>query len=148
MLLTHDLNGAHAVTALPAVAVYGRLAPVPAPVRGTTVPSAVLEPTTAEGTTNVHSTDMGAAVLIERLWDGSVAGIAGRFQPSLGLKKRHGATRGKPPREHLRGLYQAPSDLSRPRIPQPGSRPFFMASDQVAKPTASRERRRDRLRSN
>lgn|SRR5690606_6391007 len=148
MLVTHDFNGAHAVTTLPAVAVYRRLASVPAPVRGTTLPSAVLEPMTAEGMTNVHSTDMGAAVLIERVWDGSVAGIAGRFQPSVGLKKRHGATRGRPPREHLRGLYK-PSRTSRGRESRHRDRGHFLWHQTRSRsPQPGKERRRDRLRSN
>lgn len=148
MLLTNDFAGKRVETMLPAAAVYRQLAPVPASLRGTTLPSAVIEPTTVEGTTNVHSTDMGAVAFIERVWDGSAVGLADWFQPALGLKKRHGATRGRPPREHLRGLQEAPPDLSRPRLPQPGSRPFFMASDQVAKPTTRQRTKRDRLRSN
>lgn len=104
MMLTKDLEGKEAVTMLPAVAVYRQLAPVPAPLRGTTLPSAVFEATTVEGTTNVHSTDMGAGVLIGRVQDGSAAGIVGGTTPNVWLKKRHGVTRGRPPREHLRGL--------------------------------------------
>ncbi len=108
MLLTNDFPGTRAETMLPTGAVYCRLAPVPAPVRGITLPSAVLELTTVEGTTNVHSTDMGAVAFIGRVRDGSAVGIADwQAQPSVGLK-RHGATRGRPPREHLRGLFRSP----------------------------------------
>lgn len=109
MLLSIDLAGVHSETMLPTAAAYCRLlAPVPAPVRGTTVPSAVIESTTVEGKTNVHGTnahgtDMRAVAFVERAWDGSAIGLAEWFQPSVGLNKRHGATRGKPPREHLRG---------------------------------------------
>ncbi|GAB3650295.1 hypothetical protein GCM10028833_19600 [Glycomyces tarimensis] len=133
-MLTIDLAGEHTDTVLPVAAVYRQLAPVPAPLCGTTLPSAAIEHAVAEGTTNVHNTDMGAAVLIERVSDGTDFGATGWQLPSVGFKKRHGATRGRPPREHLRGLLEARSDLSRPRLPPQGSRPFFMASARSRSP--------------
>ncbi len=125
MLLTNDHDGTHAVTTLPVAADNCQLAPVPALLRGTTVPSAVLEPMTVGGTTNVHSTDMGVVAFIERVWDGSAVGIAGRFQPSVGFKKRYGATRGRPPREHMRGLYK-PTRTSRGRDSRHRDRGHFL----------------------
>lgn len=82
-----------------AVEVYRHIAPVSAPVRGTTLPAAVL--TTASSTVNtIDNTDMGAGVLL-----GRGRGIAGLgWQPVSGSEKRHGVTRGRPPREHRKGL--------------------------------------------
>ena len=103
VIQTIDLSSKAAATTLPAGAVYGLLAPVPAPLRGTSVPSAV-STITVEGTTNVHSTDMGAVALVERAWDGSTSGIVGGFDTGVELKKRNGVNRGRPPREPLKGL--------------------------------------------
>lgn len=105
------------------VAFYRPIAPVPASFRGTTLPAAVV--TTALGTVNpIDTTDMGVGVLLGR--GRAVAGLG--WQPVNGSEKRHGVTRGKPPREdHRKGLPEAPSDLLRPRIPHQGSRPFCLA---------------------
>jgi hypothetical protein len=80
-----------------AVAVYRLIAPVPAPVRGTTLPVAVLN-NTALGT--VGTTDMGDKTALGR--SRAFAGLG--WQPINGSEKRHGATRGRPPREHRKGL--------------------------------------------
>ncbi|MCD0447430.1 hypothetical protein LO763_27825 [Glycomyces sp. A-F 0318] len=124
-----------------AAAVYRNVAPVFAqfrgttllaaestPAQGTTLPVAVL--TTALGTVNTidNTTDMGAETLRGR--GRAVAGLG--WQPVSGSKKRHGVTRGKPPREHRKGLQKPDRTLSRPRIPHQGSRPFCMAQRQVA----------------
>lgn len=82
-----------------AVAVYRLIAPVSAPVRGTTLPAAVL--TTALGTANnVGNTDMGAKTKL----GGGRAVVSHNWQPISGSEKRHGVTRGKPPRDHRKGL--------------------------------------------
>ncbi|WP_112133715.1 hypothetical protein [Glycomyces dulcitolivorans] len=83
-----------------AIAVYRNIAPVFAQFRGTTLPVAVLT-TTAPSTVNTidnNSTDMGAVNLRGR--GTAVAGLG--WQPVSGSKKRHGATRGRPPRDHHR----------------------------------------------
>ncbi|MCH7232336.1 hypothetical protein L0U85_15955 [Glycomyces sp. L485] len=103
-MLTKDIEGNEAVTAMPSAAVYWLLAPVPASLRGTSVPSDVIEPTTVEGTTDVHNTDIGVATFVERAWNGIALGLSEWGRPGTGLDKRHGATRGRPPREHLRSL--------------------------------------------
>ncbi|THV24465.1 hypothetical protein [Glycomyces paridis] len=114
-----------------AVAVYRNIAPVFAQFRGTTLPVAVLS-TTAPSTVNSidNTTDMGALTLRGR--GTAVAGLG--WQPVSGSKKRHGVTRGRPPRDHHRlGLQTKPdSELSRPRIPHQGSRPFCLVEHQVA----------------
>ena len=85
--------------AIETAAVYRNIAPVPAPVRGITLPVAVL--TTALGTvSNVDNTDMGAKTLLGR--GRAIVGLG--WQPVSGSKKRHGVTRGRPPREHRKGL--------------------------------------------
>jgi hypothetical protein len=90
----------HVTTLESAVAVYRHIAPVPASVRGTTLPAAVL--TTAASTVNTidNNTDMGAVVLLGR--GRAFAGLG--WKPVTGSEKRHGVTRGKPPREHRKGL--------------------------------------------
>lgn len=80
-------------------AVYRHIAPVPASLRGTTLPVAVK--TTAPSTVNlIDNTDMGAGVLLGR--GRAYAGLG--WQPIVGSEKRHGVTRGRPPREHRMGL--------------------------------------------
>ena len=87
-----------------AVAVYRHIAPVSASLRGTTLPVAVL--TTALGTANtVGNTDMGAKTLLGSAVNGRGRAFVGLgWQPIAGSEKRHGVTRGKPPREHRKGL--------------------------------------------
>lgn len=101
MTLTTVLDDSTNQTLLPVVSVYCQLAPIPAPVRGTSVPAAGAEAAVA-GSTNVHNTEMGAFTLIDRAWDGSAVTTTDWFQPGVGINKRHGVTRGRPPREHLR----------------------------------------------
>ncbi len=86
--------------AIETAAVYRNIAPVSAPVRGTTLPVAVL--TTALGTVNTidSNTDMGAKTLLGR--GRAIVGLG--WQPVYGSEKRHGVTRGRPPREHRKGL--------------------------------------------
>lgn len=86
-----------ATTRESAIAVYRHIAPVFAQLRGTTLPVAVLT-TTAPSTVNTidNTTDMGAETLRGR----AVAGLG--WQPVSGSKKRHGVTRGRPPRDHHR----------------------------------------------
>ncbi|NUQ91080.1 hypothetical protein [Glycomyces sp. MUSA5-2] len=82
-----------------AIAVYRNIAPVFAQVRGTTLPAAVLNITAPSTVGNVDTTDMGAETLRGR--STAVAGLG--WQPVLtGSEKRHGVTRGRPPREHHR----------------------------------------------
>jgi hypothetical protein len=96
-----------------AVAVYRNIAPVFAQLRGTsllaaalttaqgtTLPAAVL--TTAPSTVNTidNTTDMGVETLRGR--GRAFAGLG--WLPVNGSEKRHGVTRGKPPREHRKGL--------------------------------------------
>lgn len=84
------------------IVAYLQLAPVPASISGITLPATV-EPTVA-GMTNVNNTDMGAVALVDRRWTGgSTAGQTGWFQPAVSAK-RHGVTRGRPPREPQKGL--------------------------------------------
>lgn len=126
----------HVTTLESAVAVYRHLAPVPASFRGTTLPVAVLN--TVPSTVNtIDNTDMGAKGLLGR--GRAFAGLG--WQPVLGSEKRHGVTRGKPPREHRKGLQKPARTLSRPRIPQQGSRPFCMAHAR-SRPTSRRQTRR------
>jgi hypothetical protein len=101
MLLLSDTTQTElgANTREPAVAVYRNIAPVFAQFRGTTLPVAVL--TTAPSTADiVGNTDMGVETLRGR--GRAVAGLI--WQPIAGSEKRHGVTRGKPPREHRKGL--------------------------------------------
>ncbi|GAA1691275.1 hypothetical protein GCM10009830_43750 [Glycomyces endophyticus] len=94
----HTVLGA--TTRESAVAVYRNIAPVFAQFRGTTLPVAVLT-TTAPSTVNAidDTTDMGALTLRGR--GTAVAGLG--WQPVLsGSKKRHGVTRGRPPRDQHR----------------------------------------------
>lgn len=85
--------------AIESAAVYRHIAPVSASHRGTTLPVAVL--TTAPSTAGiVGNTDMGAKALLGR--ERAVVGFG--WQPIAGSEKRHGVTRGKPPREHRKGL--------------------------------------------
>lgn len=86
-------------------AVYRHIAPVSASLRGTTLPVAVL--TTALSTVNLSTvntidhTDMGAKTLLGR--GRAFAGLG--WQPvTTGSEKRHGVTRGRPPRDHRMGL--------------------------------------------
>lgn len=81
-------------------AVYRHIAPVSTPVRGTTLPVAV-QITTAPSTVNtIDNTDMGANALLGR--GRAFAGLG--WQPVYGSEKRHGVTRGRPPRDHRMGL--------------------------------------------
>jgi hypothetical protein len=122
-------------------AVYRHIAPVSASLRGTTLPVAGLT-TVAGNVKTIDNTDMGAGVLLGR--GRAFAGLG--WQPITGSEKRHGVTRGRPPREHRMGLEKPARNLSRPRIPQQGSRPFCMAETPGRGPPV--EDRRDRLRSN
>jgi hypothetical protein len=85
-------------------AVYRHIAPVSASLRGTTLPVAVL--TTALSTVNlsdvkkIDHTDMGAKTLLGR----GRAFVGLGWQPVNGSEKRHGVTRGRPPRDHRMGL--------------------------------------------
>lgn len=85
--------------AFEAAAVYRHIAPVSAPVRGITLPGAVLI-TTPSTVKTIDNTDMGANVVLGR--GRAFAGLG--WQPVTGSEKRHGVTRGKPPREHRKGL--------------------------------------------
>ncbi|SDE19970.1 hypothetical protein [Glycomyces harbinensis] len=103
-----------------AVAVYRNIAPVSTPVRGTTLPAAVL--ITALGTAGfVGNTDMGVETKLGR--GRAVVGLG--WQPINGSEKRHGVTRGKPPREHRKGL-QKPSRNSRGRESRNRDRGLFV----------------------
>lgn len=82
-----------------AAPVYRHLAPVSAPVRGTTLPGAV-QITTPSTVKTIDNTDMGVNAVLGRGRD--FAGLG--WQPVTGSEKRHGATRGRPPREHRKGL--------------------------------------------
>ena len=129
MLLLNETSQAElgATTREQAIGVYRHIAPVFAQFRGTTLPVAVLT-TTALSTVNTidNTTDMGVVTLTAANGTGrAVAGLG--WQPVTGSEKRHGVTRGKPPREHRTGLEKPARNLSRPRIPQPGSRPFCLA---------------------
>lgn len=102
-----------------ATAVYRHIAPVSASLRGTTLPVAVL--TTAPSTVNtIDNTDMGVGVLLGR--GRAFAGLG--WQPVNGSEKRHGVTRGKPPRDHRKGL-QKPSRTSRGRESRTGIAAFL-----------------------
>lgn len=81
-----------------AIAVYRNIVPVFAQLRGTTLPAAVLTITAPSTVGNVDNTDMGAETLRGR--STAVAGLG--WQPVTGSEKRHGVTRGRPPREHHR----------------------------------------------
>jgi len=81
------------------VAVYRHIAPVFTQVRGTTLPGAV-QLTTPRTFKTIDNTDMGANALLGR--GRAFAGLG--WQPVTGSEKRHGATRGRPPREHRKGL--------------------------------------------
>lgn len=120
MLLEATAHTAPHATTETATAAYHRLAPVFTQLRGTTLPVAVR--TTALGTVGTNGMDVNGVF-------GSGRAFAGLgWQPIVGSeKKRHGATRGRPPREHRKGLDKARSELSRPRIPHQGSRPFCLA---------------------
>ncbi|MQM28317.1 hypothetical protein [Glycomyces albidus] len=105
MLLLSETSHAQpgATTREPAFGVYRHIAPVFAQLRGTTLPVAVL--TTAPSTVNTidNTTDMGVVTLRGR--GRAVAGLG--WQPVSGSKKRHGVTRGRPPREpHRLGLQE------------------------------------------
>lgn len=104
-----------------AAAVYRHIAPVPAPVRGTTLPGAV-QITTLSTVKTIDNTDMGANVVIGRGRD--FAGLG--WQPVTGSEKRHGATRGRPPREHRKGLSTKPARNSRGRESRPRDRGLFV----------------------
>ncbi|MFG3343081.1 hypothetical protein [Glycomyces sp. NPDC048151] len=80
-------------------AVYRHIAPVSAPVRGTTLPGAV-QITTLRTVKTIETTDMGANAVLGRGRD-EFAGLG--WQPVTGSEKRHGVTRGKPPRDHRMG---------------------------------------------
>lgn len=93
-----------AAAGLPADAVFNLLAPVPTPVRGTSVPAGGFAATAGNKS---HTTDPSALALVERAWDGTSVGIAGGSQTGAGLNKRYSVTRGRPPRELSSGLPQA-----------------------------------------
>ncbi|MEU6250478.1 hypothetical protein [Glycomyces sp. NPDC047010] len=88
----------------PATAVYRSIAPVFVQLRGTTLPAAVLTTTAPSTVNSVDNTDMGANTLRGR--GTAIAGFG--WQPvDTGSEKRHGVTRGRPPREHhLLGLQE------------------------------------------
>jgi len=128
MMLINEIESATPLgVTFESTAVYRHIAPVSASLRGTTLPVAVL--TTALSTVNtIDNTDMGAKTRLDSAVNGRGRAFAGLgWQPVTGTEKRHGVTRGKPPREHRKGLQKPDRFLSRPRIPQPGSRPFCMA---------------------
>jgi hypothetical protein len=109
MLLLSETSQAQlgATTREQAIGVYRHIAPVFAQFRGTTLPVAVLT-TTALSTVNTidNTTDMGVVTLTAANGTGrAVAGLG--WQPASGTKKRHGVTRGRPPREpHRLGLQE------------------------------------------
>lgn len=87
-----------------AVAVYRHIAPVSAQVRGTTLPGAV-QLTTPRDFKTIDNTDMGANAVLGTIATGSGRAFAGLgWQPVNGSEKRHGVTRGRPPRDHRKGL--------------------------------------------
>lgn len=133
MLLLSETSHAQlgATTREPALGVYRHIAPVFAQLRGTTLPVAVLT-TTALSTVNSidNTTDMGVVALRRPAVNGTGRAVAGLgWQPVSGTKKRHGVTRGRPPREPNRLGLQEKARLGplEAANPAPGSRPFCLA---------------------
>lgn len=85
--------------AFEAAAVYRHIAPVSAPVRGITLP-VVGQTVTASNVKTIDNTDMGVVAFLGR--GRANAGLG--WQPVTGSEKRHGVTRGKPPRDPRLGL--------------------------------------------
>ncbi|WP_205327392.1 hypothetical protein [Glycomyces sp. YM15] len=107
------------------VAVYRHIAPVSAPVRGTTLPGAV-QITTLSTVKTIDNTDMGANAVLGTTTVGRGRAFAGLgWQPVNGSEKRHGATRGRPPREHRKGLQLSPLGTLEAANPAPGIAAFL-----------------------
>lgn len=121
MLLSLELERDPSAFAPPVAAVYGQLAPIPVSLRGTSVPA--VGEATVTGTGVRNNTDMGAVAFVEGAWRGSAGmALAAANRPVFGLNmKRHGVTRGRPPREHLRGLHKL-DRTSRGRDSRTGNR--------------------------
>jgi hypothetical protein len=105
MKLTTELVDSRSAIAPPVVSVYCQLLPVSPAVRGTSAPATGLA---AAGTRILGdtTTDMGAVAHVETAWRGRSAILPIATNP-LGLnKQRHGVTRGRPPRDHLKGLHK------------------------------------------
>ncbi|MDA1362195.1 hypothetical protein O1R50_21395 [Glycomyces luteolus] len=102
------------------LAVYRHIAPVSAQVRGTTLPGAV-QITTLSTVKTIDNTDMGANAVLGR--GRAFAGLG--WQPVNGSEKRHGATRGRPPREHRKGLQLSPLGTLEAANPAPGIAAFL-----------------------
>ncbi|HEX2144775.1 MAG TPA: hypothetical protein VHG10_09735 [Glycomyces sp.] len=122
-------------------AVYRHIAPVSASFRGITLPVAGLTTVTSNVNT-VDNTDMGAKTLLGR--GRAIVGLG--WQPVTGSEKRHGVTRGKPPREHRKGLQKPESVPLEAATPATGIAAFLYGKKPGRGPPV--EDRRDRLRSN
>lgn len=145
MMLTTDHFDNRSVTTRPVVSVYCQLLPVSAEVRGTTVPAAGIA---AAGLgIRSNTTDMGAVAFVEGTWRESAGGLnTATLEPGAGInRKRHGVTRGRPPREHLKGL-PSPIGPLEAATPADGNRGLcYLASAGSRSPTTRNRTRTRRI---